>query len=790
MSGSMDLNEIVLALKPKIGTPSEVIDGPGVPTNTLAANAGWQLKASYPALATMVGDASYTQGATTLSNKSLVETYGGANTYLGASGMHSSQALSNSNVTNFGCQHAHNSNNLLIAPSTDVNRAHTLVSLTPDGKKWKVTSSLPGMFRTIRFLNSAFYICTTLGLYRSTDGVTWTRLMSIGVADIAYGASTFAILLTNTTATKGIHFTTDDFVTITPCTTTMTGFMSIGYIGAKFFATLGNSRNVWNSTDANTWTDLGTVAVASYSLGQIFYANGYAFIIPNSNANRAMFYYTTDGVTFTAALYVNYGYIKSIFYDAATTSYYVISSSDGSAPTTLQRLTSISAVTPTAVGTFIAGGYPNLYGGSWATVMNGIFISMWCNSNAQGGSGVWVRNSIPQGVTIADESDVDVYGWPLGGQSAQWGSSNGRKWIFSVQYAWTNGSAYYGRFMYEDSSGYFVTARNAANAGYTVLFGTAFQAVAVYHVASGKWTCLVSHYYGGASGWYTQFHPMSAAGVIVWSSSGFTHSTSYDIRIYATSDAVGVLCWHTSGLETTSAYLMGPQQVLEVMATRPTDGFPASYQPNACMTVCLDGTLVLHGNTYGATDGYTMISYNHGRAWSRLAAMFIAANGTVTTSSVQYQSFFRINGIWYAYITGKLYAGRDFSYMNEVAAAPVPLSSGNNLNYVASWIEVEDGLWVNASYYGTGGAIVEARGYGNLVVGRLPSSVATVGKTGRACKITLDNGEVHLSFFNNMPNVNTSGGRVVYAWPYDRTLYFQMPLLVSAIGKKTVVQAK
>lgn len=97
-----------------------------------------------------------------------------------------------------------------------------------------------------RILNNIHFICTSTGLWSSSDMVTWTQRYVGNVKFIAFGGGRYVICGTNFFAWS------TDYITWNNVTAYTDAFLRVRHDGTRFVTHA--EQNVWISTDGATWT--------------------------------------------------------------------------------------------------------------------------------------------------------------------------------------------------------------------------------------------------------------------------------------------------------------------------------------------------------------------------------------------------------------------------------------------------------------------------------------------------------------------------------------------------------
>lgn len=196
-----------------------------------------------------------------------------------------------------------------------------------NGNDWKLmTIIMDGSIPLkVKAIGTSVYICTTKGLYRTTDGLTVTKIRSGGVVDIAYSGSTFILL----SSAGNAGFSTTDFITYTPLTLPGTSHFAIEYLGTTWYLFRSGSTSVWSSTNnGSTWTVSGQTLTLACSYNGTKVLNNILFTFPSQN-NQTVFLYNSNPVSnawsssATTINTTNQGLVCSMIYDSSTTTYVV-----------------------------------------------------------------------------------------------------------------------------------------------------------------------------------------------------------------------------------------------------------------------------------------------------------------------------------------------------------------------------------------------------------------------------------------------------------------------------------
>jgi hypothetical protein len=201
----------------------------------------------------------------------------------------------------------------------------TAIWQSQSGKSWKLARVFNGPFFDVgvQAVNNIIFLCTTGGLYRSTDGIDYTQVYTGLVTNVASDGTNYVLSTGGTSGLRTSNFVDYTGISFSGLTAKFVVFYSGNYYAFEQYATgvrfSTNSGTTWTSPTSGLAREFGTSAAVM----------GPHLVCSTSGSGGALFQYSTNP-TGTSSTWTNstttwqtdHGFITHYLYDSGN---YIIS---------------------------------------------------------------------------------------------------------------------------------------------------------------------------------------------------------------------------------------------------------------------------------------------------------------------------------------------------------------------------------------------------------------------------------------------------------------------------------
>lgn len=518
---------------------------------------------------------------------------------------------------------------------------------TANGDDWKLMDLVVDGARPqkVKAIGSSIYICTTLGLYRTTDGLTVTKLFNGAVVDIASDGTNF-LILNGTFSGSPILLRTTDFSTYTTLSLPSTTHRAIEYMGTTFYLFQHSSTSLWSSTNAGTtWTLSGQALNGTmYNNGTIVLNNTLIYF-RNSNSGAAFVYNVTPlSAAWTASTTTwnstNYGWVQGMVYDSSTGTYIVTTGRSANTGYFGWIFTSLSASGTILLSdvSYIAGNHDCIAYTSGANKYYGL-------------CGAYQIKRTTWSETNMEIYQTDAYQHPMffiSGYCAGSTLPNGNRVV--VKQPGNGSTPYYAIQLLLEDAGYFKPfIYNSTTRGF---FYSSNPPIAHVFVQTND-GYIFSYYMSSYWYWVTADNSRT----FVKDGGAGTPSPASTIMLVGVPND-GVYAWETAAVTNRTLYYANPLSVTNTTSTWRLSPSTTLGTYNVCVTT--SEAIVTELYSAGPTSNPRWFTLKNGAAF--FGAEFSLRGNTGGSVSVNTDAkIFKLNNIYYCYNSSTMYVSYDGS---------------------------------------------------------------------------------------------------------------------------------